>query len=68
MQAVEYPRTDLLSDVGKAFQEGTTAGLDLRSQASECPYPHHRLADRFQWMDGFAKGRKQAQQSMNPER
>jgi ribosome modulation factor len=65
---MEHPRQDLHEEAGRAFQEGVTAGLDPNVLASECPYPHDRLAQRFQWMDGFAKGRKQAQQDTEPDR
>jgi len=59
---MERPKPDIHQEAGRAFQEGRRAGRDLRSQASECPYPHRQLAERLQWMDGFAKGRKQVAQ------
>lgn len=59
---MEHPKPDLHQEAGKAFQEGVTAGLDPSAQTGECPYPHNNLAQRFQWLDGFAKGRKQAKQ------
>jgi ribosome modulation factor len=64
---MEHPRRDLHEEAGKAFQEGVTAGLDPSAHAGDCPYLHDRLAQRFQWMDGFAKGRKQAEQGADPD-
>jgi ribosome modulation factor len=65
---MEHPKPDLHQEAGRAYQEGVTAGLDPSSFAGECPYPHDHLAQRFQWMDGFAKGRKQAMQGTGPDR